>query len=112
MSHLDHLSANLADRRIREWFVNEKSRRERELVEAAPKPRPERAVVTISRQYGAGGHTFAGLLVAHLGEEWRVWDKEIVDLIAQNASVRKDMVHALDERTRTLIDHLINGLAL
>ena len=110
MSHLDHLSANLADRRIREWFVQENARRAHERAAAQPKLRPERSVVTISRQYGAGGHTFAELLAAKLGHEWRVWDKEIVDLIAENGSVRKDMVDALDERARTVMEHLINGL--
>lgn len=111
MSQLDMQGPALADRRMREWFVREKTVRESQRREAEPKLVPERSVVTISRQFGAGGHTVAALVAAHLGPSWQIWDREIVDAIAENANVHKEMVEALDEHSHTVVEQMLRGIS-
>jgi cytidylate kinase len=101
--------AREADRRVTEWFLRERARREGREPQAggARKPQP---VVTISRQFGAGGHTVAQKLVEVLGPEWQIWDRQIIDQIAENAQIRRDMVEALDERTQSWMDQFVKNL--
>lgn len=101
--------AREADRRVTEWFLRERARRSRrEPAAGAPaKPKP---VITLSRQYGAGGHTIAEKLLETLGAEWQVWDRQIIDQIAENAQIRREMVEALDERTQGWIDQFVKNV--
>lgn len=62
----------------------------------------------ISREKGAGGSSVAQLAGRRLG--WQVFDKEIVDAIAQKANVRRELVESLDERERTTIEDVIEEL--
>lgn len=96
--------AREADRRVSEWFLREQARRSGR--EPAAEPAKPMSVITISRQFGAGGHTVAEKLVQALGADWEVWDREIIDQIAHSAETRKDMVEALDERTQSWMDQL------
>jgi len=59
----------------------------------------------ISREKGAGGSAVAQLAGKRLG--WQVFDKEIVDAIAQRAQVRRELVESLDERNRATIQDAI-----
>ena len=54
-------------------------------------------VVTISRGMGSGALIIARKLAQDLG--WSLWDKELLDAMAQNADVSKRVVEAFDERT-------------
>jgi cytidylate kinase len=89
---------NLVDQRVTEWMLREKAAREGER-----KPNlllnPDRAIITISRQYGACGHTIAELVARELGPDWEIWDQQIVDAIAKHANVVSEMVEILDEHT-------------
>jgi cytidylate kinase len=62
----------------------------------------------ISREKGAGGSAVAQLAGKRLG--WQVFDKEIVDAIAQKAQVRRELVESLDERDRATIQDAIGEL--
>jgi cytidylate kinase len=64
-------------------------------------------VITISRQFGAGGHTVAALLAKRLGETWQIRDKDIIQQLAESAQVRSRMVEALDERTQSWIQEMV-----
>src|SRR5512136_225916 len=55
----------------------------------------------ISREKGAGGSSVGQLAGKRLG--WQVFDKEIVDAIAQKARVRRELIESLDERHRATI---------
>ena len=55
----------------------------------------------ISREKGAGGSAVGQLAGKRLG--WPVFDKEIVDAIAQKAHVRRELIESLDERDRATI---------
>lgn len=94
----------LADRRVTEWFRREQARSES--VEPLPAP-VARPVITLSRQFGAGGHTVADRLVEILGEPWEVWDKGLIEAVAASAHVRSGMVEALDERAQSWMDEMI-----
>lgn len=97
----------LSDRRMTEWFLREKALREWERAGDAPVP-ARQAVITLARQFGAGGHTVAARVATALGADWQVWDREIVEAVAHHADVEAAMVAALDERTRSRIDEAVS----
>jgi len=61
--------------------------------------------LTISREKGAGGNTVARLVGQRLG--WQVFDNKIVDEIAQETHVRRQLIESLDERDRATIQGAI-----
>ena len=106
---MDNLSAMLAEVRAREWAFREKARLEQTKRDEQPRILPERAMITVSREYGTSGRIFASLLKERLGAEWQIWDSEIVDEIARNANVRRELVQNIDERARTMIEHILDS---
>ncbi|SCZ62971.1 cytidylate kinase-like family protein [Thiohalomonas denitrificans] len=60
---------------------------------------PEKSVVTISRSYGAGGEQIAERLSAALGVE--VWDRAILDAVAESAKSSPELMAKLDDRVET-----------
>ena len=66
-------------------------------------------VVTISRQFGAGGLTVAGLVADQLDAE--VVDKELIAEVARRLGVDQTEVEAEDERPRSLLDRLVRAFA-
>lgn len=103
--------SRLIDQRVTEWRLLEKARRER--ASAAPPAVRLSQVITISRQYGAGGLTVAKLIVPQLGEDWTVWDTELIEAIAKSADVRKQIVEEMDEKTQSwvtqMVQHMVGG---
>jgi len=61
--------------------------------------------VTLSRDDGCLGNNIAAQLANRLG--WHLFDKEIVNYIAENSHVREDMVRRLDERSQGLVHEAI-----
>lgn len=101
------LMAELANYRIIQWIAEERARMER----ASPPTPPEQRVVTISREYGAGGHAVAELAAGMLGDRWSIWDREIVDEVARSARVRTSLISALDERAHSRLQELLQHLS-
>jgi len=94
-----------------EQMVAEQIRR----AEMAARGRPEQPqaveggpVITISRQLGSGGRRVAERLASVL--EWSLWDKELVNAIARNASVRQQVVESFDERTVSELEILARSI--
>jgi len=54
-------------------------------------------VVTISRGMGSGATIIARKLAQDLG--WSLWDRELLDAMAEHADVSKRVVEAFDEKT-------------
>ncbi len=52
--------------------------------------------IAFSREYGAGGSAIAQAVAAHLG--WPIYDRELVDKIAADSGVRKQLLEQLDEK--------------
>jgi cytidylate kinase len=67
------------------------------------------AVITITRQYGAGGSEVARLVAERLG--WHLIDNEFVDAVAQRSGIEPDEVAAREERAPSLIERLVRALA-
>ncbi|HTS87982.1 MAG TPA: cytidylate kinase-like family protein [Gemmatimonadales bacterium] len=65
-------------------------------------------LITISRQYGAGGSEVARLVAARLG--WTVVDNDIVDRVAQRAGLAADVVKRQDERVPGFVERLARAL--
>ncbi len=61
--------------------------------------------LTLSRDNGSLGDEIARELATRLG--WHMFDKEIVDYIAENSQVRENIVRQLDERSRGLVHEAI-----
>ncbi len=85
-------SKTLADERVREWLILEQARKER-LQALEKKTNP---VITLSRQAGSCGDEIAEEVVRQLGAPWQLWDKQLIDAIAEHASVRSHLVEAVE----------------
>ena len=67
------------------------------------------SVVTITRQYGAGGSSVAQLVARSLG--WMVIDNEFVEQVAERAGLPVETVAAREERAPSLMQRLARTLA-
>lgn len=66
-------------------------------------------LITISRQFGAGGSDVAQRVAAALG--WQVVDNELIERVAARAGVPAERVAHCDERVPTFIERLARTLA-
>ena len=66
-------------------------------------------LITISRQFGAGGSEVACLVATGLG--WSVVDNEIIDRVARLAGLAPDVVAQQDERVPGFVERLAQALA-
>jgi cytidylate kinase len=66
-------------------------------------------LITISRQYGAGGSEVARRVASALG--WSVIDNEIVGQVAERAGLTTEEVAARDERAPSFVERLARTLA-
>jgi cytidylate kinase len=65
-------------------------------------------LITISRQFGAGGSEVARLVANGLG--WSVVDNEIIDRVARLAGLTPDVVAQQDERIPGFVERLARAL--
>lgn len=97
MKNIERLVAE----QVRIWTRNEaKYKFDKEKIEVWP-------VITISREYGAGGRSLARELGERTG--FKVWDKELLSAIAQEAGADEQLMGSLDERRRKMIDDALYG---
>jgi hypothetical protein len=68
-------------------------------VEAFPR------IVTVSREFGAGGARIAGRVAAELG--FQLWDQELVSHVARKAELEAHVVRDVDERGRDLLEEVL-----
>ena len=66
-------------------------------------------VVTISRQFGAGGSSVAGIVAAELHAE--VVDKFLIEEVARRLAITPSDVAAEDERPRPLLERLVRSFS-
>ena len=64
-------------------------------------------LITISREYGAGGSELAGLLGSRLG--WRVLDRELVQQLARRLECETSEIAALSEHPPSFLDRLASS---
>jgi hypothetical protein len=74
--------------------------------------------VTISRQAGAGGRTFARLLVERLNAvdpgplPWTAWDNELVERVAREHHLPRHAVAALEDQRPSWLELALGSLAV
>jgi cytidylate kinase len=66
-------------------------------------------VVTISRQFGAGGSSVAAMVAADLGAE--VVDKSLIEEVARRLQLSPGDVEAQEERPRTVLEKLVRSFS-
>lgn len=100
----DPVIERLIQRQINQWS------RIRELLAAAKDPSQLRPLptITISRQLGAGARQLAANLAKRL--DLQVYGHEIIERIAQDAHLSRDIVAQLDERVVSGIDAWVRGM--
>lgn len=96
----------IINRQLERW--NLERRLEHEERGETDLPETSRPWIAISRQAGAGGGEVARRLGMDLG--YRVFDREIVDAIANESAFRRATVESLDERVRSSMELYIDGL--
>lgn len=65
-------------------------------------------VITFSRQMGSGARVIARKVADDLG--WAFWGREILDVMARNAAVSRELVEALDEKSISEIEMFARDL--
>ncbi len=68
------------------------------------------SVVTISRMYGSGGSEVAAIVAKALG--WSLLDNAVVDAVAVRLGVAPAEVAAREERVASLVERLVDTMAL
>jgi cytidylate kinase len=66
-------------------------------------------LITVSRQYGAGGSRIAGLVADRLG--WSLVDNDLIDRVAARAGLSREEVAARDERSPGFVERIVRALA-
>lgn len=64
-------------------------------------------LITISRQKGSGGVIIAQKVAKKLGKSWKSYHKELIDGIAKEAHLEKELIRAIDEKKLSLVDEMI-----
>ena len=59
-------------------------------------------VITISREFGARGRSLANVLGSRIG--FKVWDKDLLTAISEEAGADERFLESLDERRRKIIE--------
>jgi len=66
-------------------------------------------MITVSREFGAGGSLLAARVAETLG--WKLVDNQLVDEVARRAGLSADVVKEREERGPTFVDRLARALA-
>jgi cytidylate kinase len=99
----------LIQQQIHRWILEQKAAQEREAAAGRP-PSPEvlHPIITVSRQMGSGGTEMAEMVAARLG--FQIFDKELIAAVAEETGVHRDILEAMDERTRNSVEQWVNGV--
>jgi cytidylate kinase len=80
--------------------------------------RPTLPFITISREAGSGALPFAQRLVQRLNQthpgdvEWTGWDRELVEKVAADHHLSRELVESLEERDRNWLSEFLSGLSI
>lgn len=89
----------LVEQQARRWQLSREKRRHEE----------HKPVLTVSRQHGAGGGEVVRTLAKELGLD--VFDREILQQIAESTHLSEQVVSALDDKARELLTEWLDGFA-
>ncbi len=77
------------------------------LSKSRPPARAELPIITLSREKGSGGRPIAYLVEKQLGEPWKVYHKEIIEVIAKETKLEKKLIKEIDESNIPLIEEIV-----
>ena len=99
--------SRMVDRQFKMW-----SRQKKRVITDTREPEemPMHSIVTISRQLGSGGEYIAHQVAKKLG--FKIYDKKIVDEIANKSQMLKSQVESLDERSKHFIEECYRALMM
>jgi cytidylate kinase len=98
----------LVDRRISNWHTQRRAEEEQRRLSDVRGHEAIYPYVAVSRQVASGGNEFAAALAARLG--YTLFDREIVDYIAERANVRVAAVKSLGETWFNAVHDWISGV--
>jgi hypothetical protein len=96
--------SDLTEEQVKQWLILTKKEINKGGV------RKNGPVITISRELGSGGYKIAQIIKNKLGEPWKIWDREILDEIHKLASVKKDIIESLDEKSKSRFENFLEGI--
>jgi len=96
--------SRLVERQMRNWELGREQRRE----SSVPTRRRVEEFICISRQVGTKGQEIAQALGDRLG--WAVFDREILDAMAGDDTVRRQIYESMDERDLTWWEETLRSL--
>jgi len=67
-------------------------------------------LITISREKGSGGRPIAFLVAKELGVPWAVFHKDIVEEIAKETRLEKELIEVVDEAQIPLMTQLVDNV--
>ena len=67
----------------------------------------ELPIITISRESGSGGRPIAYLVAKKLGHPWKVFHKEIIEEMAKETKLQKDLIKEIDEHRIPFIEEVV-----
>lgn len=66
------------------------------------------SLITISREKGSGGRLIAYLVAKKLGKPWLVYHKDIIDKIAKESKLEKNLIEEMDEKNIPFIEKIVD----
>jgi len=97
------MADSLVGKQMRRWEIDQRIKRRFEEDELSCGM--ETPVVTISRQWGSGGTNVAKLVAKEL--DFKLYDKEIINHVAEMAGARPSQIQDHDEQHRDVVSDLI-----
>jgi cytidylate kinase len=101
MEHLPRSVEAIVEEQVRRWLSMDRAE--------APARRPL-PVITISREYGAGGSELGRAVAARL--DFACWDQELVHAIAESTGASERLLRSLDEHARNALEDMLDGILL
>ena len=96
----------IIERQMRQWEMARSERAKKEQQAHPVTGEGERIeYITLSRELGSGGEQIARILSEKLA--WQMYDKEILDYMADDMQVQKNLLESVDERTVGWIEEWI-----
>jgi len=71
---------------------------------------PEPPLITISREKGSGGRPIAYLIAKALGKPWNVFHQNIVDDIAKESDLKRELVEEVDEKEISFAEQMVDSI--
>ncbi len=101
--------SHLVDKQMNRW---NREKKESHVISDTLEPAemPMHSIVTVSRQMGSGGEYIAQEVAKKLG--FKIYDKKLVDEIADMSHMRKSQVESLDERSRHFVEECYRAIML